>query len=114
MKRSVPATLLLLAFLAGCSGGEGATPSVVATTTVDLPKSYRFEPAAILVDVGATVTWTNHDDFTHNVAFDGDAPLAMKPGDSVTRAFPTAGTFPYLCSLHPREMQGSVAVADPG
>ncbi len=114
MNRSIPATLLLVALLAGCSGEEAATPSVVATTTVDLPKSYRFEPAAIQVDVGATVTWTNHDEFTHNVAFDGDAPLAMKPGDSVTRAFPIAGTFAYLCSLHPREMQGSVAVTDPG
>ena len=114
MSRSVPATLLLLAFLAGCSGGEAATPSVVATTTVELPKSYRFEPAAIEVDAGATVTWTNHDEFTHNVAFDGDAPLAMKPGESVTRAFPTAGTFAYMCSLHPREMRGSVAVTGAG
>jgi plastocyanin len=116
MNRSIPAALVLLvALLAGCSGegadGSADAPSAVATTTVDLPKSYRFEPAAIQVDVGATVTWTNHDEFTHNVSFDGDAPLAMKPGETVTRAFPTAGTFAYLCSLHPREMQGSVAVA---
>lgn len=114
MNRSVPAALLLVALLAGCSGEEAATPSSVATTSVDLPKSYRFEPAAIEVEVGATVTWTNHDEFTHNVAFDGDAPLAMKPGESVTRAFPTAGTFPYTCSLHPSEMKGRVAVIDPG
>ena len=114
MSRSIPAALLLVALLAGCSGEEAATPSFVATTTVDLPRSYRFEPAAIQVDVGATVTWTNHDEFTHNVAFDGDAPIAMKPGDSVTRAFPTAGTYAYVCSLHPREMQGSVSVTDPG
>jgi plastocyanin len=114
MNRSVPTTLLLLAFLVGCSGEDAAPPSVVATTTVDLPKSYRFEPAAIQVDLGATVTWTNHDEFTHNVAFEGDAPLAMKPGESVTRTFPTAGTFGYMCSLHPREMRGSVTVTDPG
>jgi plastocyanin len=115
MNRSIPAALVLLvAVLAGCSGEAAGTPSLVATTTVDLPRSYRFEPAAIQVDVGATVTWTNHDEFTHNVAFDGDAPLAMKPGESVTRVFPTAGAFAYLCSLHPREMQGSVAVVDAG
>ena len=114
MNRSIPAALLLLALLAGCSGEEVATPSAVATTTVDLPKSYRFEPAAIEVAVDATVTWTNHDEFRHNVAVDGEGPLAMKPGESVTRAFPTAGTFAYTCSLHPREMQGSVAVTDPG
>lgn len=114
MNRSIPAALLLLALVAGCSGEEAATSSVVATTTVDLPKSYRFEPAAIQVDVGATVTWTNHDEFTHNVVFDSDGPLAMTPGDSVTRLFPATGTFAYVCSLHPREMQGSVVATDPG
>jgi plastocyanin len=115
MNRSIPAALVLLvAVFAGCSGEAADTPSLVATTTVDLPRSYRFEPAAIEVDVGATVTWTNHDEFTHNVAFEGVAPLAMKPGESVTRAFPEAGTFGYMCSLHPREMQGSVAVTDAG
>jgi plastocyanin len=115
MSRSIPAALVLfVAVLAGCSGEAADAPSLVVTTTVDLPKSYRFEPAAIEVDAGATVTWTNHDEFTHNVAFDGDAPLAMKPGESVSRAFPTAGTFTYMCSLHPREMRGSVTVTGAG
>jgi plastocyanin len=111
---AVSVGLLLAAALVGCAGGAAATPSPVATTTVDLPKSYRFEPPAIAVDVGATVTWTNHDEFTHNVAFDGEDPLTMRPGESVTRLFPTAGTFAYLCSLHPREMQGRVAVGGGG
>ena len=115
MIRSIPVALVLLAAaLAGCSGRAADSPAPVATTTVDLPKSYRFEPAAIQVGLGATVTWTNRDEFTHNVAFEGDAALTMKPGETVTRAFPTAGTFAYLCSLHPREMQGTVTVSDPG
>ena len=80
----------------------------MATTTVDLPKSYKFVPADIVVDAGATVTWANHDDFTHNVTFGSDAALTMQPGASVTRSFPTAGTFDYRCSLHPNDMQGSV------
>jgi plastocyanin len=96
--------------LAGCSGAAAASGSPVATTSVELPKSYKFVPAAIVVDVGATVTWTNHDDFTHNITFPGEAPLTMKPGESVTRPFPTAGTFAYQCSLHPRDMNGVVTV----
>ena len=96
--------------LAGCSDGATADASPVATTTVNLPKSYRFDPSAIVVDVGATVTWTNNDDFTHNVTFPGEEGLTMKPGESVTRTFPTAGTFDYLCSLHPRDMTGTVTV----
>jgi plastocyanin len=97
--------------LAGCSGEAAATSSPVATTSVDLPKSYRFEPPTISVDTGATVTWTNHDDFTHNVTFEGEPGLVMKPGESVTRTFSSPGTFAYVCSLHPRDMQGSVSVA---
>jgi plastocyanin len=120
MKRAISATSVLLVALAltGCGGGlaadssTAASPAAVATTTVDLPKSYRFEPPAITVDVGATVTWTNHDEFTHNVTFESDAALVMKPGESVTRAFPTPGTYAYFCSLHPKDMQGSITVEE--
>ncbi|HEY4633556.1 MAG TPA: plastocyanin/azurin family copper-binding protein [Candidatus Limnocylindrales bacterium] len=108
--RGAVALLLLAAVLAGCSGGTAASASPVATTTVDLPKSYRFAPADIVVPAGATVTWTNHDDFTHNVTFGEEAALTMPPGASVTRAFPDEGTFAYVCSLHPRDMTGSVTV----
>lgn len=102
--------LLALATVVACSTNDtGGEP--VATTEVQLPKSYRFEPAAISVPVGATVTWTNDDNFTHNVAFDGSEPLTMSPGASTTRTFDTAGTFAYQCTLHPQDMQGTVEVA---
>ena len=101
--------LVVVAVLAGCTGGA-ATASPVATTEVDLPKSYRFAPESIVVDVGDTVTWTNHDDFTHNVTFEGEPALAMRPGETVSRVFETAGSYPYLCSLHPRDMTGRVDV----
>jgi plastocyanin len=108
----LPALAVLALLLAGCGGAStGATDaSPVATTTVDLPASYRFVPAAITVAAGSTVTWTNHDNFTHNVSFDGAEPLPMAPGESATHTFPTAGRFAYVCSLHPRDMKGSVLV----
>jgi plastocyanin len=99
--------------VAGCSsagGTAGEAASPVATTSVDLPKSYRFEPAAITVDAGSTVTWTNHDNFSHNVRFEGAEPLVMKPGESVQRTFDAPGTFRYECSFHPQDMQGTVVV----
>lgn len=34
----------------------------------------------------------------------------MKPGESVTHTFTTAGLFRYDCSLHPKDMKGSVLV----
>lgn len=102
--------VLALVLVAACGGGTGAGQSPVATTTVDLPKSYRFAPAAITVPAGSTVTWTNHDDFTHNVSLEGADPLAMAPGESVSHTFATPDLYPYVCLLHPKDMKGSVHV----
>jgi len=94
------------------TGGAGSTP--VATSTVDLPPSYKFVPADITVAAGTTVTWTNHDNFTHSVQFkDGGLPTdpqLMKPGETATFTFKNAGTYHYQCSLHPQQMQGTVTV----
>jgi plastocyanin len=113
----LPALAVLFLTLAACGGGgdggTAASASPVATTTVDLPKSYRFEPVAIVVEAGAAVTWTNNDNFSLTVGFEGDEPLAMGPGESVTRTFPTAGQFSYVCTLHPQNMKGTVLVTGP-
>ena len=106
----LPALALLSLVAIGCGGGGAAGASPVATTAVDLPKSYRFAPAAIQVVAGATVTWTNHDNFTHNVSLAGEQPLTMAPGESVSHTFTTPGTYPYACSLHPTDMTGTVLV----
>ena len=107
---ALAALALAAVALVGCSDEAAANASPVATTSVELPKSYKFVPAAIVVEVGDTVSWTNHDDFTHNVTFPGEPGLTMRPGETVTRAFPTAGSFAYQCSLHPRDMNGTVTV----
>jgi plastocyanin len=106
----VPALAVLSLLVAACGPGAGAASSPVATTTVDLPPSYRFLPAAIVVPVGSTVTWTNHDNFTHNVAVDGAEPLQMAPGQSVSQTFDVPGNYAYVCSLHPKDMKGTVLV----
>jgi plastocyanin len=96
--------------VAACSqAGPAASP--VPTDRVDLPRSYRFAPEDISVNVGTTVTWTNNDNFTHSVRIldTGDVQL-MRPGESVTVAFDEPGLFAYDCSLHPKDMRGSVLV----
>jgi len=115
----VASTLLGVALLvAACSGSGsgsgGASAAPVSTSTVDLPPSYKFVPAEITVKAGTTVTWTNHDNFTHSVEFkDGGLPTdprLMKPGEQTAFTFTTAGTFHYQCSLHPQQMQATVVV----
>jgi plastocyanin len=111
---------LLLAVLAlaavGCSATNGAADaSPVATTKVDLPKSYKFAPAAITVTAGSTVTWTNDDNFTHSVQFLDRGlpsdPHLMQPGQTTTFTFAKPGTYHYQCSLHPQNMKGTVTVS---
>lgn len=84
----------------------------VATTEVDLPKSYKFEPAAITVDAGAEVTWTNNDDFPHNVhLLDGsDVTEDLPQGESASITFDEPGEYYYECSIHPDQMRGKVVV----
>jgi plastocyanin len=108
-------TLALVAavLVAACSGPNAAeTP--VATSSIDLPPSYRFAPEHATVNRGTTVTWANNDHFTHSVQFlDGGLPtepLLMQPGESATFAFEQSGVFRYQCHLHPRDMQGTITV----
>ena len=96
---------------ARCGGADPLDSEPVATTEVSLPQSYKFEPAVIEVEQGATVTWENDDNFTHTIRFDDDSETAkLEPGDSYSRTFPDAGTFHYVCTLHSQDMEGEVRV----
>lgn len=108
------AAVVLSLALAGC-GASGASASPVATDHVDLPRSYKFAPAVITVPAGTTVTWTNDDNFTHSVEFDGEASpgQVLKPGESVTKSFDAAGSFHYICAFHAQDMEGTVIVTSP-
>jgi plastocyanin len=111
--RPALAVLVALLLVGACQAAEPAAP--VATSQVDLPRSYKFEPEDISITPGTTVTWTNNDNFTHSVRLlDGGEVLMMKPGEAVTHAFVEPGLFRYDCSLHPKDMQGSVLVAANG
>ncbi|HST18897.1 MAG TPA: plastocyanin/azurin family copper-binding protein [Gaiellaceae bacterium] len=102
------AAALTATLLAGCGGVGSSKP--VATTSVSMPKSYRFDPAVIEVKAGDTVTWTNHDNFTHTVKFDGQPDHKVGRGDSVSIRFDKRGTYHYVCTLHSKDMHGTVIV----
>ena len=103
------AAVAVAAFVSGCgSGGDNAEP--VATTEVSMAKSYRFDPTSIEVSAGDTVTWTNDDNFTHTVQVDGQEDHKVGKGESVSIAFDKPGTYDYVCTLHRRDMSGTVIV----
>ncbi|MDG6257454.1 MAG: fasciclin domain-containing protein [Methanomicrobiaceae archaeon] len=72
-----------------------------------------FDPATVEVVAGGTVEWTNDDDTDHTVTstiplFDS-GPLG--PAAMFTYTFDEAGTYDYICMLHP-EMRGQVVVVE--
>lgn len=109
--RSLPpfvAVLAVTVVAAGC-GGTGST-APVATTAVSMAKSYRFAPKTIEIKAGQTVTWTNNDNFTHTVKVDGQDDHKVGRGDSVSITFDKVGTYHYVCTLHSKDMHGTVIV----
>jgi plastocyanin len=97
--------------LVGCAPVATKSSAPVRTNHVDLPPSYQFAPASIEVRPGTTVTWTNHDNFTHSVEVQGQTELHMlRPGDSTQISFDQPGTYPYVCTLHTQNMRGTVVV----
>lgn len=92
----------------GCGAGGYGTP--VSTDKVLLPKSYRFDPKAVEVKAGTLVTWTNKDNFTHSVKLADGTDHVIHPGESVSIRFTKAGTYTYICTLHPHDMHGEVIV----
>ena len=107
---SLLATALAATALAAGCGGAGTSSKAVATTEVEMAKSYRFDPKTIEVEAGATVTWTNEDNFTHTVQVDGQEDHKVEPGGRVSITFDEPGTYHYVCTLHRQDMDGEVLV----
>jgi plastocyanin len=101
---------------AGSVGGGATTDGGAAPTAVTASIGDRvFQPSTIRVAAGGTVTWTNDDDDEHTVtATDASFDSGVMGGGATHRQrFPTAGTFAFLCAIHP-EMRGDVVVSGAG
>jgi plastocyanin len=108
----VPALAVIIALLAGCAAQPSAEAAPVETAQVSMPPSYRFDPPAIQVPAGTTVTWRNSDHFTHSVSVaGGKLPfLNLPPGQSGAITFDQPGAYDYVCTYHAQNMKGRVIV----
>jgi plastocyanin len=72
---------------------------------------FFFSPASVTVAVGDTVTWHNTGQAPHTAtADDGSFDTGtINAGGSGSHRFSTAGTFSYICTIHPN-MKGTVRV----
>jgi len=89
--------------------------STPATASVAATVGNLFTPSTVTIATGGTVTWT-FAAVVHNATFGAatgaPATIPNTSGSQVSRAFPTAGRFDYVCTLH-AGMTGSVIVQAP-
>lgn len=93
------------------AAGEDAPPAAPAGPDAVNIDGFAFAPATLNVKAGSTVTWTNKDEDPHTVVAGGGTfrSQALGSGGVYTFTFPAAGTFDYICSIHPF-MHGTVVV----
>ncbi|HUP18127.1 MAG TPA: cupredoxin domain-containing protein [Acidimicrobiia bacterium] len=111
---SLAAVVCLL--LAACSESAATTGSTTATSQDGVVQvaDMAFTPASVSITAGSTVTWTNNDTVPHIVSFGDQGPQSSEvidPGGTFSATFEEAGSFAYLCTLHPG-MSGVVEVVD--
>jgi plastocyanin len=75
-------------------------------------KDFIYSPQMLVVNAGATITWTNKGASNHTV--DSDAPGIIgsgniAPGASFKHTFNSPGTYSYHCSVH-MSMTGTIIV----
>jgi len=69
-------------------------------------KGRAFRPAEVSINRGESLTFTNNDDFIHQIyvqsagfSFDTDE---KNPGQDITETFTAPGTFEVRCHIHPK------------
>lgn len=90
-----------------------AAPADAATVTVRIVRG-GFSPSAVTINFEDTVVWRNADNRNHQVVADSGAfasPI-LRPGQTFSFTFRSAGTFPYRDALEPSE-RGRIVVRGP-
>jgi plastocyanin len=116
--------------LAACAGGSGAGGSVApstgaepapaadvcaaVTTAGDVQGTIQgnaYDPSAVALTVGQSVTFTNADGVGHTLTLDDGTcdTGTIAGGASGTLQFNAAGSYPFHCAIHPT-MKGTVEV----
>lgn len=91
------------------------TPNSQGANQISI-KNFAFSPNVLNINAGDTVTWVNNDSVPHRIEGSriqmsnsefqsGD----LSNGQSYSFTFNAAGTYDYICSIHP-SMKGKIIV----
>ncbi|MFA5268846.1 MAG: plastocyanin/azurin family copper-binding protein [Methanoregula sp.] len=110
--------VILASMAGGCASSQTPSTATAQTATPGgnsiLIKNFAFDPPALTVKTGTSVTWTNQDPAPHALVSDPGTPASfssesLSTGSSYTFTFGQAGIYAYSCSIHP-SMKGSIIV----
>jgi len=102
--RKVILTLPILVLM-GCGSSAPSQPSLKA-------EDFDFSKPSLTVKAGDTVKWTNGGSTEHTVKGPEFFSRAIEPGGTYEHRFDRAGTYHYICTLHPDAMRGTIIVKD--
>ncbi|MFF1568688.1 plastocyanin/azurin family copper-binding protein [Streptomyces sp. NPDC058293] len=96
---------LLAALLTTGSVTFLGTPPAQAASRQVVMSGYAFGPRSVTITAGDTVTWVNQDQAPHDVkTTSGPEPIhspMLNKGGSWSHTFTGAGTYGYVCTVHP-------------
>jgi plastocyanin len=98
------------------SGGNASAPSgdAVRSAKVEIV-DFAYDPDPVTIEEGGKVIWQNEDSAPHTAtADDGSFDTGtLEEGKLKSESFKEAGTYEYICSIHP-DMHGTVEVVEAG
>lgn len=69
-------------------------------------KGRAFHPAEVTINRGESLTFTNDDEFIHQIYSKSDSfnfdSEERNPGENITETFTASGTFEVHCHIHPK------------
>jgi plastocyanin len=94
--------------------GNAPAPSgdAVRSAKVEIV-DFAYDPDPVAIEEGGKVIWTNRDSAPHTAtADDGSFDTGtLEEGKLKSESFKEAGTYTYICSIHP-DMHGTVEVVE--
>jgi plastocyanin len=97
----------------GQTGAKNAsqveTTALVAQKKTIAIMNFAFNPPALSIDAGTTVTWVNEESATHTIKSATFNSGKLSKGDTFQFKFNEKGTYNYSCGIHP-SMKGTITV----
>ena len=95
--------LLAAALLAGTGAGLTSAAWAADPAHTIVQQDRAFHPGEVTIDRGESLTFTNQDEFIHQIFVVGLFDSEEKnPGENLTESFPQSGTFQVRCHIHPK------------